>query len=109
MENWYQVFYWLTVADGVKDFFDVTSNIATFFSVIALIFYIVMIAVTLTSEAKDGEGNLKPEERRFRKLAGWIFWGFTLVTLTTWFGYVAVPTKKDAVMILVGGDRKSVV
>lgn len=32
--NYYSVFYWLTVADGVKSVFDTFSNIFTFLSVI---------------------------------------------------------------------------
>jgi len=104
MENWYQVFYWLTVADGVKSFFDVASNIATWFWVFSLIFYIVMIAFSLSNESKNDEGKVEKDVLKFRKMSGWIFWGFSILSLVTWFGYVAVPTKKDAVMILVGGS-----
>jgi hypothetical protein len=104
MENWYQVFYWLTVADGVKSFFDVASNIFTWLAVIGLIGYIVAIGISLSDDGTDYEGNTTPEMKRIRKMFGWIFWGFTILSLFTWIGYVAVPTKKDAVMILVGGS-----
>lgn len=104
MENWYQVFYWLTVADGVKSFFDVASDITTFFWVVSLIFYVFMIGFSLANESKDEDGKIEKDVLRFRKMSGWIFWGFSILSLVTWFGYVAVPTKKDAVMILVGGS-----
>jgi hypothetical protein len=102
--TWYSVFYWLTVADGVKAFFDVASDIFTWFSVVGLIIYVIAIGLSLSDEARDNEDVIKPEYVRIRKMFGWIFWGFTILSLVSWFGYVAVPTKKDAVMILVGGS-----
>ena len=104
MTNWHSVFYWLTVADGVKSFFDVVSNIFTWLAVIGLIAYVITIGVSLSDDGRDHEGNITPEMKRIRKMFGWIFWGFTVLSLVSWFGYVAVPTKKDAVMILVGGS-----
>jgi hypothetical protein len=104
MMNWYSVFYWLTVADGVKSFFDVASDIFTWLSVIGLIVYIFAIAWSLTDDGRDGKGEITQEAIRIRKLFGWIFWGFTILSLVSWAGYVAVPTKKDAAMILVGGS-----
>ena len=102
--NWYSVFYWLTVADGVKSFFDVASDIFTWLSVIGLIIYVIAIAFSLSDDARDSQDQIRPEYLRLRKMFGWIFWGFTIFSLVSWFGYVAVPTKKDAVMILVGGS-----
>jgi len=104
MENWYSVFYWLTVADGVKSFFDVASDIFTWLAVIGLICYIAVIGISLSDDGTDYDGNTTPEMKRIRKMFGWVFWGFTILSLFTWIGYVAVPTKKDAVMILVGGS-----
>lgn len=102
--NWYSVFYWLTVADGVKSFFDVASNIFTWFSVIGLIVYVIAIGFSLSDDAVGEDEVIKPEYLRIRKMFGRIFWGFTILSIVSWFGYVAVPTKKDAVMILVGGS-----
>lgn len=102
--NWYSVFYWLTVADGVKSFFDVASDIFTWLSVIGLIVYIFAIGFSLSEDSRDNQDEIRPEYLRLRKMFGWIFWGFTILSLVSWFGYVAVPTKKDAVMILVGGS-----
>ena len=104
MTNWYSVFYWLTVADGVKSFFDVASDIFTWLSVIGLIAYIFAIAFSLSEDSRDNQDKISPEYLRLRKMFGWIFWGFTILSLVSWFGYVAVPTKRDAVMILVGGS-----
>jgi hypothetical protein len=102
--SWYTVFYWLTVADGIKSFFDVTSDIFTWLSVIGLIVYVFAIGFSLSDDARDEEDKIKTEYLRIRKLFGWFFWGFTILSLVTWFGYVAVPTKKDAVLILAGGS-----
>jgi hypothetical protein len=102
--TWYSVFYWLTVADGVKSFFDVASDIFTWLSVIGLIAYIFAIGFSLSEDSRDSQDEIMPQYLRIRKMFGWIFWGFTILSLVSWFGYVAVPTKKDAVMILVGGS-----
>jgi hypothetical protein len=105
--NWYEIFYWLTVADGVKTFFDVASDIATWMLVISLVFYVIMWGVSLDTDEweRNENGVLEPTKTtlNLRKLSGFMFWGFTIISLITWFGYVATPTKKDALMIIAGG------
>lgn len=105
--NWYEIFYWLVVADGVKSFFDTASNVSTWLLVISFIWYLVMWGISLDGdnwERNDkGVEEPKPGIVRIRKLAGGTFWGFVIISLITWFGYVATPTKKDALMIIAGG------
>lgn len=109
--NWYKVFYWLTVSDGVKDFFDIFSNIFTWF---AVIFFILVIIFTIGKAnsiyEEDMENN--EDEKKNPTVRSWEFgrkYSFLLfyimlgLSLLTWIGYVATPTKKDCLMIIAGG------
>lgn len=105
--NWYTVFYWLTVADGVKSVFDTASNCFTFFSVISLIFYAIMIATSADPICNNDE--IRKRVLSWRKFASRFFWISVILCTITWVGYVATPTKKDAVMILAGGATMELV
>ncbi len=97
--NWYSIFYWLTVADGVKSAFDVFSNIFTWFTIVALIIYIIA-----TIYGHSGECNDKDVNKHWRKHLGWIMSLCMFLTTVTWVGYMAIPTKKDALLIVAGGS-----
>jgi hypothetical protein len=97
--NWYSIFYWVTVADGVKVFFNVFSVIFTCGFVLCTIGYF-----TATSYVS--------ENSQFANAAGWTFWKqawkkMWMVSVISmpifWAGYVFCPTKKDAVVIIAGG------
>lgn len=98
--NWYSVFYWLTRADNIVNFFDSFSNIFTLLTVIGLIAYVLVIGFS-------GDSNLSEEEKKsalhWRKFIGKTFWFSFIMCMITWFGYVATPTKKDALLIVAGG------
>lgn len=109
--NWYSIFYWLTVADSVKEFFDTTSNI---FTTIAVLAFIVMIIGMIAKAVEVGDNNITNEEdektdsevrawETIRKLATRIFYPTLVLALLTWFGYMATPTKKDCLFIVAGG------
>lgn len=103
--NWYKIFYWVTVADGVKEFFDVISNVFLIFSIIAFIAYFITWAMYRSyndiSETEDPE--CRRQGRYWVNLVRKTFiWCFTLMTIT-WSLYVFCPSKKDAVMIIAGG------
>lgn len=109
--NWYSTFYWLTVSDGVKSFFDVTSNIFTWFAVLSFIGFVI---VTIVKAVKISENELKNDEEekvdpdvralvKGRVYARNFFYVMLGLSLITWFGYVMTPTKKDCVMIIAGG------
>ena len=109
--NWYSIFYWLTVADSVKSFFDATSDIFTTFSIILFIILIIAIigkAVQSsenndeTDEEEKNDANVRSWEK-IRKYAQKIFYPFLVISLITWFGYVMTPTKKDCLLIVAGG------
>lgn len=100
--NWYSIFYWITVADGVKDFFDVFSDLFSWGAVIALGTTILIIVYS-----KDASQNFTESAEQsnkywitfFRRTAIW----FSLLAFITWGGYVFTPTKKDALLIVAGG------
>lgn len=100
--NWYSIFYWITVADGIKDLFDWMSNLFTLLTVIFCIIYcMIMIA--------HGDAKNKQNDEQNRSDLFWIknwrrlfIWSMILAFIS-WTGYVAVPTKKDALMIVAGG------
>lgn len=106
--NWYSLFYWMTVADGVKSVFDVASNIFTFFLILGAIFYAIMIGISADKENRidDDNGNkiLDPSVAHWKRFSAWFFWLSATFALITWIGYVATPTKKDCLLIVAGGS-----
>lgn len=100
--NYYNVFYWLTVADGVKSVFDTFSNLFTFFTVISLILYVVMIGVNIEYVPKASEED-KKSIHFWHRFAARTFWISFTLCFVTWLGWVMTPTKKDCLMIVAGG------
>lgn len=101
MTNWYHIFYWLSVADNVKNFFDVFSNIFTWFSVILTIIIIVMTGMRISENSWDED-----DRTEFKKWFG--YFRSLLITCVifmtiTWAGFVMVPSKKDCYVIVAGG------
>ena len=109
--NWYSVFYWLTVADGVKRFFDVASSWFMFFTIVFFIILIITVigkAITISQnkvENKEDEGK-DADVRAWnlvRSYSSKLFFAFLVLMTVTWLGYVATPSKKDCLMIIAGG------
>lgn len=109
--NWYNTFYWVTRADSVKSFFDVTSDIFTW---IAVLSFIVIVFISASAKFVISENNCKTDEEektdpdvrgynKMRKYFSWIFYVVLGLSLVTWAGYVFVPTKKEALLIMAGG------
>lgn len=93
--NWYQIFYWVTVADGIKAFFN------TFAVIFTIIFIIGTIGYFFTTNARCSEED-----------DGWDIWVrawkrvFTIAIIAMplfWAGWIFCPSKKDAVIIIAGG------
>lgn len=109
--NYYSIFYWLTVADGVKKFFDVASNVFCWIfalSFIANIFlylgYCMEIAEQKTKTEQEDGGN--PEIRSFlvyKKFLSRVMYTCLCIGLISWIGYVFTPSKKDCLLIVAGG------
>lgn len=109
--NWYTIFYWLTVADGVKSIFDTASNIFTWFAVISFIAYIITsigksIQISENRVTSVDDENKDSDIRAwetFRKISIRFFYIMLPLALITWIGYAATPTKRDCIFIISGG------
>jgi lipoprotein signal peptidase len=107
----YSVFYWLTRADSVKQFFDTSSNIFTVLAVLAFIGY---IFCSLAKSVQVSENNIKDDagEKTDADVRSWetsrkFFSKFAYTMLPFaiifWLGYVFTPTKKECLLIVAGG------
>lgn len=109
--NWYSIFYWLTVADGVKNFFDIFSNIFTWLMILSLIAYTILgiaksVIISGEGTKSEEEDKVNPEVRSMVmgiRLVRPFFYTMTFLSLLTWAGYVFTPSKKDAIIIVAGG------
>lgn len=109
--NWYKIFYWITRADSVKGFFDTFSNIFSWLAVLTFLALIVCsvgagVQVSSDGSKTDDEDKVTPDIRMWQKLRkyfSFIFYPCLGIALLTWFGYMATPTKKEALLILAGG------
>jgi hypothetical protein len=102
--NWYQIFYWVTVADGVSTF---CLTVSIIFTVAACISAIGLFASSYN--ASDQLQVYGPEDKDYKS---WFFWTktwrrtFTLTVIpAVLLGLmtVLIPTKKDALIIIAGG------
>ena len=109
--NWYQLFYWITRADAIKEFFDIASNIFTWFTVILFTGAIIIsigkaISISEENSSTEEEDKKSPEIRSWsvaKKYCLSLFYVFLGLSLITWAGYVFTPTKKEALLIAAGG------
>lgn len=98
--SWYSIFYWIAVADGVKDFFDVFSNIFTFLTIMTFIVFIFLIFINADPDVDE---NDRPSMKYWLGVVRKTFVWFTIFMVITWAGYVFCPSKKDALIIVGGG------
>jgi Na+/H+ antiporter NhaD/arsenite permease-like protein len=101
--NWYEIFYWVSVADNIKSFFDFTSNLFSWFAVIGFIAYIIIAFIYDDEYRRNSESNNAKSMAMIKKSFGGIFYTSLALALITWFGYMACPSKKDALIIIAGG------
>lgn len=113
--NWYNVFYWITRADSVKEFFDTSSNI---FSVFAGVLFVALAIISIATFSSITENNSEDDDmddmtpdirswKKMRKYVSTLFYIALTLSLITWTGYVFTPTKKDALLIIAGGSAVS--
>ena len=84
--NYINLFYWLTVVDGVKA---ILMGLSIFFGVLLAI----TIVVTIINFCDDDDN------RRWSKQLWWLIPSFSVVLLLFTF----IPSKKDALLIIGGG------
>jgi hypothetical protein len=87
--NYTKLFYWLVVADNAKAFFVAFIII---FTIISLIATIAFFAASAQSEAEYQKMSRK-----------WMWWSYPFMVLF-WALYVFTPNKKDALLIVAGGQ-----
>jgi hypothetical protein len=110
MMNWYSIFYWVTRADSVKTFFDVTSDIFTWMTVLGFIAVVVFSFIVRDVIAEENlpleEEKTNPKVRSYKLMGRYftsIFYVSLFLSLVTWAGYVFTPTKKETLLIIAGG------
>lgn len=100
--NYYNIFYWLTVSDGVKRFFDVTSDIFTVITIFSGIVYIIL-AIGMAVDTDKTNKDIPSYTKLFKIYTGRLMYPALFLCLITWVGYVATPSKKDCILIVAGG------
>lgn len=101
--NWYSIFYWVAIADGVKSTFDVFSNLFLFFSIVSFVFFCGMAFYSTTGDFKKETEEVKGSFRFWVKGFRRFFWYSFILMFITWTIWVFTPTKKDALFIIAGG------
>lgn len=92
--NYTKLFYWLTVADNAKTMFTVFIVIFTAIAVISTIWF---LGDRQSSDfsCRDGMGGERAKK--------WMWYSFPFMILF-WSLYVFTPSKKDALLIVAGGQ-----
>lgn len=107
--NYYNLFYWITRGDSIKQALDTTSNWCLSFFVCSIIF-LVLARMFYTGEILENKDK-SPEElsktatplKNLFKFSVWCFVVMGLVTTVMWVAWAMVPTKKDSLLILGAG------
>lgn len=104
--NWYSIFYWISVADGIKT---ITGTIA----VISLIFWIISVAcLFVASRYLAATVHSVPDEKQSIDHKEWSIWTKTwrrvfttllVVSIISALINVAIPSRKDCLVIIAGG------
>lgn len=90
--NWYSIFYWLTVANNFKDFFEVMIILSMIGLFLSLIFWI------------SGRENGNWDKVTIRGKYGRKFFFYTVpFVMLFWFLYLFTPTKTETLFIIAGG------
>lgn len=85
-----KLFYWLVVADNAK----------TMFMTFVTIFTIIAIGSTIACLVTAGNAGDPEDQKLSRK---WLWWSLPFCVFF-WFLYIFTPSKKDALLIVAGGQ-----
>lgn len=92
-----KVFYWLVVADNARAFFVTFIIIFMLIAVVSTIFYFI-------NSHSDGYGGQSDNDEIRQKMARkWMWWSIPFCMLF-WALYIGTPSKKDALLIVAGGQ-----
>lgn len=89
-----KLFYWLTVADNARNLFLAFGII---FSVICTIATIWFIVDRNSYDMSTQDGSAAERAKK------WMWWGYPFM-IFFWFSWVLTPSKKDALLIVAGGQ-----
>jgi hypothetical protein len=92
--NYTKLFYWLSVADNAKTMFVVFVSLFTAISVISTIWFIV---------DRNGNDLSCADNKSAERAKKWMWWSYPFMILF-WSLYVLTPSKKDALLIVAGGQ-----
>ncbi len=98
--NWYKIFYYVSMSDGIKNFFDVFSNITSWFSVLS--FFAMFVAYMVVNIECDDEDKIIKTKTILRPIQYLFYFSF-FFCIVTWFCYVVCPSKRDSMIIIAGG------
>lgn len=88
--NWYEIFYWLTVADNARTAFGWFAGIMTASTMISTLAF---FACFNTSGPPDSG---QPLARK------WLWWSAP-IAIFFWLALVLTPSKRDSLLIIAGG------
>jgi len=98
--NFYWIFYLYSIVNNLSTFFGWFCVIFTLISVVSWVLFFVGKGGTVNSD------NTETEKQYFASLAKgtrpWVWWATTFMTIF-WLAYVATPSKKDMLLIVIGG------
>jgi hypothetical protein len=90
MTNWYKIFYYFTIADNLKD-------VTLWLTLICGVVFVIMVLARVFSDSDSFfEGMNRP--------AKVLFFSVMFLFVLNLFAWTLLPTKKDALIIIVGGS-----
>jgi hypothetical protein len=92
--NYTKLFYWLTVADNAKTMFIVFVVIFTLIAIISTLWFLF---------DRSGEDLRCKDNKGAERAKKWMWWSYPFMILF-WSLYVFTPNKKDALLIVAGGQ-----
>lgn len=98
--NYYNVFYFFSLADKLSKFFDIFSNI---FTVSTIILSIVMILIMVLVKLEDADLELSDLNKKWFRVIRTTFYLNFILMIIFWFCYILTPTKREMTLILAGG------
>lgn len=92
-----KLFYWLTVADNARSFFVTMIVIFTIITLISTVSYLIC-------SYTDVEGGQTDRDKEGQRMARkWMWWSYPFM-ICFWLLYIGTPSKKDALLIVAGGQ-----
>lgn len=92
--NYTKLFYWLTVADNARILF--TSAVIVFTAIFVIAFIIFLVD-------RDGDDFSADRDGWAERAKKWVWWSGPFA-LFFWMLFVLTPSKKDALLIVAGGQ-----